>query len=63
MKLKNGQNAYEALQNAVNYKVGLITKKEGILTNFYQYLPSDISLEDGQVYAFQIVASGKGPIF
>lgn len=63
VKLKNGQNAYEALQNAVNYKVGLITKKEGILTNFYQYLPSDISLEDGQVYAFQIVASGKGLFF
>jgi hypothetical protein len=63
VKLKTGQNAYEALQNAFTYKVGLLSQKQNLRTNFYQYQPSDIPLEDGQVYAFQIVAKGDNLFF
>lgn len=63
VKLKNGQNAYEALQNALTYRVGVVLFKEDISTNFYQYKPSDIALSDGQVYAFQVVAKGRDLFF
>lgn len=63
VKLKNGQNAYEALQNAANYRIGTVMFLEDIPTNFYQYKPSDIALENGQVYAFQVIAKGRNLFF
>lgn len=63
VKLRMGQNPNEALQNAVNYRIGTVLFKENITTNFYNYQPSDISLEDGQVYALQVVAKGNNLFF
>ncbi len=63
VKLKIGQNPNEALQNAVNYRIGTVLIKENLPNNIYIYSPSDIALEDGQVYSFQVIAKANNLFF
>ena len=63
VKLKLGQNPNEALQNAVNYRIGTVLIKENLPNNIYIYSPSDIALEDGQVYSFQVIAKANNLFF
>ena len=56
LKLANGQNPQDAMQQAINYNVGNPLKKTNLLSTGYVYTMSDWPLEENEKYAIQVVA-------